>query len=98
MTPAAIDELFTNPEAGCCLAEDISHELQCAGCPKEERALRAIIGGSYRPMTQAERDYCKREITSVEGYTEADAEGTDADVARTVLNAWRDYARDKGLL
>ena len=97
MTDAHIpsDELFTNPEAPCCLGPN--HE-GCPGCPKEERALRAICSDRYRAMTPAERDYCKRQIASVEGYSEADAEGSDADVARTVINAWRDYCRDKGLL
>jgi hypothetical protein len=49
-------------------------------------------------MTPAERDWCRDEIARIEGYTEKDAEGDDADVARTVLSAWTDYCRDKGLL
>lgn len=89
------NELFTNPEGQCCLGPDRDG---CLGCPKEERALREIAAGQYRPMTQAERDYCKREIAAVEGYSENDAEGADADVARTVLSAWTDYCRDKGML
>jgi hypothetical protein len=89
------EELFTNPVAPCCLAINPDH---CQNCPKEERALRAICAGQYRLMTQAEREYCKRQIAAVEGYSEADAEGADADVARTVLRAWQDYCRDKGLL
>jgi hypothetical protein len=92
------DELFTGPEAPCCLGQIPGESEDCPGCPKEERALRAIIAGQYRPMTGAERDYCKREIAAVEGYSEADAEGSDADVARTVLSAWQDYCRDKGML
>ena len=67
-------------------------------CMPEEKALRAIMAGRYRPMTQAERDWCRDEIASVEGYTAAHAEGSDADVARMVLNAWTDYCRDKGML
>jgi hypothetical protein len=87
------DELFSDfapccqgPEAGVC------------ACGFQERALRAVIAGEYRPMSQPERDWCKQEIAHVEGYSESDAEGSDADVARTVLHAWTDYARDKGLL
>lgn len=67
-------------------------------CQPEEKALRAIMAGCYRPMTPAEREWCMREIIAVEGYRSEDAEGTDADVARTVLNAWKDYCLDKGLL
>jgi hypothetical protein len=89
------DELFTNPEAPCCLGDGTD---ECQYCPKEERALRAISAGQYRPMSEAERDYCKRQIAAVEGYSGADAEGADADVARTVISAWRDYCRDKGML
>lgn len=93
--PLASKELFTEPEAPCCLGQDTD---ECMYCPKEERALRAIVAGNYRHMTQDERDYCKREIASVEGYSEKDAEGSDADVANTVLHAWLDYCRDKGML
>lgn len=93
-TPLPPDELFADP-APCCLGD--GHD-GCVGCPKEERALREIIAGRYRPMTPAEREYCKREIASVEGYSESDAEGSDADVANTVLHAWQDFCRDKGLL
>jgi hypothetical protein len=89
------DELFTKPVAPCCMAMNPDH---CQNCPNEERALRAISAGEYRPMTPAEREWCKRQISAVEGYSEADAEGADADVARTVLCAWTDYCRDKGLL
>lgn len=94
-TSLSSENLFSTPEAPCCLGDG---HAECVGCPKEERALRAICAGQYRLMTPAERDYCKRQIASVEGYTEADAEGSDPEVARTVLNAWRDYCRDKGLL
>lgn len=49
-------------------------------------------------MTPAEREWCMQEITRVEGFSPSDAEGTDAEVASTVLNAWTTYCRDKGLL
>lgn len=80
--------------APCCSGPDA---IGCA-CGFQERALRAVIAGQYRPMTPAEREWCKHEIVSVEGYSDDRAEGSDADVARTVLHAWTDYCRDKGLL
>lgn len=86
-----------NDDPGCCMGTENGNQ-QCYGCPREERALHAIMAGRYRAMTQAERDWCKRQIASVEGYSESDAEGSDADVARTVTHAWVDYCRDKGLL
>lgn len=87
------NELFAD-FAPCCEGPD---EPGCA-CGFQERALRAVIAGQYRPMTPDERAWCKQEITSVDGYTEKDAEGDDPEVARTVLRAWSDYCRDKGLL
>lgn len=83
--------LFADP-APCCMDDAFCQ------CGFQERALRAISAGQYRPMTPAERDWCKQEIAAVEGYSEKDAEGDDANVARTVLHAWTDYCRDKGLL
>jgi hypothetical protein len=80
--------------APCCQGP----EAEGCACAREERALRAIIAGEYRQMTPAERDWCHNEIVSVEGYTADQAEGDDKDVARTVLHAWTDYCRDKGLL
>lgn len=67
-------------------------------CMQNERALRHISTGASEPMTQAQRDWCKREILSVEGYDERDVDCDDAQLARTVLHAWTDYCRDKGML
>lgn len=68
-------------------------------CGDKEIALRAIAAGNYpRLMTFAEREWCRQEITRVEGYSEKDAEGADAAVARAVLGAWVDYCRDKGMM
>lgn len=90
--PRAAPEFPTYPCA-CYLGED-----GCI-CQSEERALRHIAAGNTaEPMTAEQREWCKREIVSVEGYAEKDAEGADADVARTVLHAWVDYCRDKGLM
>jgi hypothetical protein len=85
--------LFADP-AACCSGPGAPG---CA-CGREERALRAICFKQYRPMTPAEREWCKQEITRVEGYSPQDAEGTDAEVASVVLRAWADYCRDKGLM
>jgi hypothetical protein len=50
-------------------------------------------------MTAEQRDWCLNEIASVEGYSRSDFEGEcDGGLARGVLDAWRDYCRDKGLL
>jgi hypothetical protein len=50
-------------------------------------------------MTPAQREECLEEIGRVEGYDPKDyAQLTDRDLARSVLHAWADYCRDKGLL
>ena len=69
-------------------------------CPPSEKALRAHTAPNWHPdpLTPAQREWCLNEIRSIEGHSNyADAGNTDADLARDVLNAWRDYARDKGL-
>ncbi len=81
-----------------CVCLDDEEETGCL-CAPEERALRHIAAGhTASPMTPAQREWCRREIASIEGYSESDAEGTDAQVASTVLSAWVDYCRDKGML
>lgn len=70
-------------------------------CPEEEKALRAYsCRYLYLPlMTQKQRAWCLAEIDMVEGYNRMEYESvSDATLAATVLNAWTDYARDKGLL
>lgn len=69
-------------------------------CPQSECVLRHYINGeNIRPMNQNEREWCLDEIGSVEGYRRSDYESySDADLASTVLRAWVDYCRDKGLL
>ena len=50
-------------------------------------------------MTIEQRNECLDEIDRVEGYDRSDYENEDdARLAGSVLFAWADYARDKGLL
>jgi hypothetical protein len=70
----------------------------CACGFTEERSLRAVIAGTHRPMTPAERAWCSDQIASVEGHEAPPTDWSDADLAREVLSAWTDYCRDKGLL
>ena len=79
-----------------CLAPAEQEESGCM-CTLEERALRHCMAGKTT-LKPEQRKYCHDQIVAVEGYSERDTEGDDADVARTVLHAWTDYCRDKGLL
>jgi hypothetical protein len=70
-------------------------------CGTDERVLRGYIGGvsTLQPMTQPQREWCLHEIHSVEGYDREEHESdSDSDLARTVLDAWTDYCRDKGIM
>jgi hypothetical protein len=50
-------------------------------------------------MTPEQREWCLEEIGSVEGYDRAEhVEDSDSDLASTVLCAWTDYCRDKGMI
>jgi hypothetical protein len=50
-------------------------------------------------MTPEQREWCLNEIGQIEGYERDEhIPDSDADLARTVLHAWTDYCRDKGLL
>jgi hypothetical protein len=71
----------------------------CA-CTPSERALHAWLHRKLvKPMTPEQRAWCLDEIGSIEGYNRADYEGeTDGNLARTVLSAWLDLCRDKGLV
>ncbi len=79
-----------------CLSPAEQEESGCM-CTLEERALRHCIAGKAT-LTPEQRKYCHDQIVAVEGYSESDTKGDDADIARTVLHAWTDYCRDKGLL
>jgi hypothetical protein len=65
-----------------------------------EVVLRCYAYGWPRTaMTPAQRDVCLAEIDSVEGYAREEHDSdTDQDLARTVLCAWVDFCREKGLL
>jgi hypothetical protein len=69
-------------------------------CPPQERALRAWAYEGYNiPMTEEQKEWCLKEIDSVEGFTrEHYKQASDALVALGVLDAWTAYCRDKGLL
>lgn len=84
------------PFSGCiCFNEG----AECV-CPQCEAVLRAFAARKItRSMTPDERAWCLDEIASVEGYDRRDyAEYLDGDLAHTVIVAWADYCRDKGLL
>jgi hypothetical protein len=50
-------------------------------------------------MTMDQRAWCVAQIESVEGHKADGHEPlTDSDLASGVLEAWADFARDKGLL
>jgi hypothetical protein len=69
-------------------------------CSPEEKALRAwAYHGRTEAMTAEQRAWCLGQIRQVEGYASADHVGdSDAALAKVVLGAWRDYARDIGVL
>lgn len=67
---------------------------ECCACPDDEAHLRAGA-----PLTDEQREWCLSEIASVEGYERANhVNEDDKQLGQTVLQAWTDYARDKGLL
>ena len=67
-------------------------------CDPRERHVRAVMNGRA-DMTDELRESCLEDILSTEGYSQSDVDGAaDADLARTTINAWTDYARDKGLI
>lgn len=71
---------------------------ECCVCPDTEKALRAVAH-SGAALNAEQREWCLREIGRVEGYDRKEHESaTDRDLAHTVICAWTDYARDKGLL
>lgn len=86
---------------GCyCYPAQYNVEQPPCLCLAAEKALRMISAGRLdTPLSPEERQECFAEIDKVEGYSSQGMEqDTDAQVASTVLSAWTDYARDKGLL
>jgi len=82
------------PAVACCMGDD-----GCV-CGPMERALRGWSASrAPSPMSAEQREACLDEIGRVEGYERATHEGDDdTQLANTVLSAWTDYCRDKGLL
>lgn len=104
MNRLAVEHRF--PQYPClCVFEE---ESCLCGTESEERALRFIARGErgaryapcvpLAPMSAEQRAWCIAEILSVEGYDKVAEDITDSELAETVLNAWTDYCRDKGML
>lgn len=82
----------------CCCS--VGEAVGCQ-CGPIERVLRTYMNNPSElpPMNPTQREWCLLEIKSVEGYNSKEHEtDTDAQLARTVLSAWMDYCRDKGML
>lgn len=89
---------ITWPVVPCqCGGEFVIHGCECG---PEEKVLRYFMTPQCgHKMTPEQREWCYSEIDAVEAHDLKDYEtGTDAELARGVLNAWQDYCRDKGLL
>lgn len=73
-------------------------------CDDTERSLRAWGAGTVpAAMTPEQRTWCIDQIRSAGDATDQPTDDElatmgDAELARGVIFAWRDYARDKGLL
>jgi hypothetical protein len=78
------------------IADAVSSSCVCA---PEERVLRAwAYCGRTEPMTVEQRDWCLQEMSRTDGYSAADhVNDSDAELARTVIESWVSYCRDKGL-
>lgn len=83
----------------CCLPEEEACAVECC-CGTTERVLRAYTEKMLLPaMTTDQRNWCLNQIGQVEGRSMSEyAFDTDVELASAVLDAWTDYARDKGLL
>ena len=91
-----MDEKVIFQDAGPCACY---HDGSRCACEPNERALRNYASGtdSPQPMTAEQREWCLDEIDGVEGYSRSDYEKhDDSGLASGVLEAWRDYCRDKG--
>jgi len=71
-------------------------------CVNDEAVLRSYDRcGDTRPpaMNVQQREWCLQEINAVEGWSRDDYEAVpDQELARAVVYAWGDYARDKGVI
>lgn len=80
-----------------CKCFDEADDCGCV-CGESERVLRHVMRMQIK-LTPEQRAWALCEIKQVEGYDLADYVGReDHEIAHGVLNAWTDYARDKGLL
>lgn len=72
----------------------------CCVCGPTERVLRAHMHPQWNvePLTEEQRAWCVAEIRSIEGWSDYQMPVKDSVLASDVLSAWRDYARDKGLI
>jgi hypothetical protein len=96
----ATKNVFEGVYVPCCWdgTQDVGNP--CA-CGEQERVLRSYADNllSLPPMTDEQRDWCLDEIGKVEGYDRSEHENdTDVALAQTVLRAWTDYCRDKGMM
>jgi hypothetical protein len=92
--------VFDRTSAPCCWDGTENAGDSCV-CGAEERVLRAYAGGiqTLPQMTEEQKKWCLDEIGQVEGYERREhLTDSDIDLANTVLRAWVDYCRDKGLL
>lgn len=83
-----------------CLCHDAGPTDDGPGCMCgiSERVIRHIIRGQAT-FTPEQKEWALKEIGSIEGYTRKDYETrSDAEIAQGVMEAWVDYARDKGVL
>ncbi len=83
----------------CHCFSDKEMAANCA-CGESEKALRGWISGRIKePMTPEQREWCYTEIENIEAHDRENyLKGTDAEVARGVLDAWMDFCQDKGLM
>lgn len=84
-----------------CLCRPEPAAAGCA-CNADERALRAwAYNGHAAPMTAEQRAWCADQVRRCGDATDQPDsfdDATDEQLARAVLCAWQDFARDKGLI
>jgi hypothetical protein len=82
------------PGYPCCRAVV---EESCV-CGNQERALRYLASGAAAaPLTQAQREWCRSQLQSVEGYVPVETWASDSELASHVLRAWADSAGEQGI-
>lgn len=100
---AAPPAALTMPGAAAipCLCIRTPAAAGCA-CDTDERALRAwAYNGHTVPMTAEQKAWCADQVRRCSDATDQPDsfdDHTDEQLARAVLSAWQDFARDKGLI